>query len=548
MRAIVSLAVFAGSCAIWAQADPQLNTQTPGSPRFLATDVHPAPVTTNQAARGPFLSGQRYDLRNASMVDLISKAYGVPADKVLEGPSWLEFDRYDIAASIPPRTTAADATRMLQALLVERFGVVLRQEERQLPAFVLTAPKGSQKLKQADGSGNLGCGMGISSGPKDADGTQPTPVVSFNCRNTSMSSFAANLATNALARDVFGTTPVQDKTGIEGTWDFVLKFPLAASGALTSDASTFFDAADKQLGLKFERDTVKLPVIVVEKANRIPSPNASDLAQKIPQPAAEFEVATIRPFEQGTGPNFMGTRIQPGGRVEISGMPLKSLIQQAWSVQTDAIVGATKWMDSDRYTIVARMAGFEGPPSPTGNSPFDSDTLAIQLRALLTDRFQIKAHFEDRPATAYTLTASKQPKLKAADPNSRAKLIDSGGPIILNAGSAAPRTVKIQNMTMAQFAEKLQVFAAAYIHAPVIEATGLQGSYDFSLSFSALAPAQLANLMARPAEGTNGAADPIGGVTLFDAVEKQLGLKLVEQKRPVKMLVIDHIEEKPTEN
>jgi uncharacterized protein (TIGR03435 family) len=67
-----------------------------------------------------------------------------------------------------------------------------------------------------------------------------------------------------------------------------------------------------------------------------------------------------------------------------------------------------------------------------------------------------------------------------------------------------------------------------------------------------LAPAQLATLLAaRPADaagGTNGAADPIGGVSIFEAVDKQLGLKLVEQKRPVSVLVIDYIEEKPADN
>jgi uncharacterized protein (TIGR03435 family) len=44
------------------------------------------------------------------------------------------------------------------------------------------------------------------------------------------------------------------------------------------------------------------------------------------------------------------------------------------------------------------------------------------------------------------------------------------------------------------------------------------------------------------------ATDPIGALSLFDAVSKQLGLKLEKQRRPVPVLVIDHIEEKPTEN
>ena len=103
---------------------------------------------------------------------------------------------------------------------------------------------------------------------------------------------------------------------------------------------------------------------------------------------------------------------------------------------------------------------------------------------------------------------------------------------------------------MAQLAEVLQYLAASYIHAPVVDGTGLEGSYDFTLNFSLIPPAQFAMMMPRPpdAGGANGAADPIGGVSIFDAVEKQLGLKLVEQKKPARVLVIDYIEEKPAEN
>jgi uncharacterized protein (TIGR03435 family) len=114
-------------------------------------------------------------------------------------------------------------------------------------------------------------------------------------------------------------------------------------------------------------------------------------------------------------------------------------------------------------------------------------------------------------------------------------------------------------MTMAQFAEKLKNIAPGYIHTPVLDATGLEGGYDFTLSFS---PAGLAR---SGGEGRGGrgageggpppasdaataASDPNGAITLFEAIEKQLGLKLEAQKRPVSVLVIDRAEQKPTEN
>ena len=98
------------------------------------------------------------------------------------------------------------------------------------------------------------------------------------------------------------------------------------------------------------------------------------------------------------------------------------LVQQAWNVQADSIVNAPKWMDTDRYDIVAKAPSAELEPAP--NTPVDTDSVFMMVRALLADRFKLATHFEDRPMTAYTLTASK-PKLKKADPATRTKWSDS---------------------------------------------------------------------------------------------------------------------------
>ncbi len=105
-------------------------------------------------------------------------------------------------------------------------------------------------------------------------------------------------------------------------------------------------------------------------------------------------------------------------------------------------------------------------------------------------------------------------------------------------------------MTMAQFAEQLPTMSA-YVQTPVSDATGIEGAWDFTISFS---PIQLTNLAASrgidapPQSSTTAAADPNGALTLFAAIEKQLGLKLEMQKRPMQVLVIDHMEQKPTDN
>ena len=69
----------------------------------------------------------RYELRNATMVDLITKAYNVTDDKVVGGPNWLGSDRFDVIAKTPSNVTAETARTMLQALLVGRFGLKCSQ-------------------------------------------------------------------------------------------------------------------------------------------------------------------------------------------------------------------------------------------------------------------------------------------------------------------------------------------------------------------------------------------------------------------------------------
>jgi len=86
--------------------------------------------------------------------------------------------------------------------------------------------------------------------------------------------------------------------------------------------------------------------------------------------------------------------------------------------------------------------------------------------------------------------------------------------------------------------------APGYIHTTVVDATGLEGGWDFTFSFSPQGALQLA----KPKTEDDLASDPNGAISLFDAIAKQLGLKLETQKRPTPVLVIDKIERKPTDN
>jgi uncharacterized protein (TIGR03435 family) len=105
-------------------------------------------------------------------------------------------------------------------------------------------------------------------------------------------------------------------------------------------------------------------------------------------------------------------------------------------------------------------------------------------------------------------------------------------------------------MTMARFAGMLQGLAPGYIHSPVLDSTGLEGSWDFTLSFSGVGQLRSGGGRGEPgsSESADAASDPNGAVSLPDAIAKQLGLKLEQAKQPVKVLVIDHVEQAPIEN
>jgi uncharacterized protein (TIGR03435 family) len=215
------------------------------------------------------------------------------------------------------------------------------------------------------------------------------------------------------------------------------------------------------------------------------------------------------------------------------------------------IAEGPKALDS-RYDIIAKVSS-----GPASAQQIDFDTVRLMLRALLVDRFKLKTHTEDRPVSAYTLLAAK-PKLTKADPSNRTGCKEGPAPAAKDPRNANPvlsRLVSCQNMTMAQFADRLQGLASGYIHAPVADDTKIDGAWDFSFNFSPIGALQGGGGDrggdAGPSAGAGGAlaaSEPSGALSLLDALPKQLGLKLELQKRPMPVFVIDHVEEKPTDN
>jgi len=493
---------------------------------------------------GNFLRGDRYVLHQATMVDLIATAYGVDPSTVQGGPIWLESDRFDVIARAPATTPPATVKLMLRSLLADRFKLVLHSGSQPLPAFVLTTGKGPPKLKPAEASGDGDCKF-------QEQPMNPTPntlpSIAFSCHHTTMEELARHLHSWA---GNYLTDPVVDSTGLKGSWDFDIKWTPPIRQNEGPAGISIFDAVDKQLGLKLERQTAPRPVLIVDSVNEKPTPNAPGLEKILPPPAApQFDVAVITPSKPDARMRF---RVN-GGQMDMGATTLKFLITFAWDFSPsndEAMVGAPKWLDSDRFDILAKVVS-DAPESTGPASRIDIEDLRQMLKTLLADRFKLQTHMEDRPGTAYTLIAVK-PKLIQADPLSRTRCKEGPGPDGRDPRIASPvlnRLMSCQNMSMAQIADELQRIAAGYIYSPVLDGTGIQGRWDFTLSFSSLGLTKGGGVVnGSPPPGASPTTDPNGALSLFDAVSKQLGLKLEKQTRPVPVLVIDHIEEKPTEN
>jgi len=523
MRALACLAFALFARAVFAQP---------------SADIHPSPPNTILEMRSRFAHG-RYELRNATLVDLIRTAWSVDADRVVGGPDWLDTDRFDVIVTAPAGSTPETLKMMLRNLLVDRFHLVARKDTRSLPAYVLTAGKRLQ-LRLADRSEEAGCKI-----------QQPARLSVFECRNMTMAAFAKQLPGVREASGYLFNYPVVDRTGLKDAFNYTVQWsPRIALRASppAADAITIFDAFETQLGLKLELSKIPTPVVVVESVNENPTANLAEVTEKSPAPL-EFEVASIKPDEPNN-PNCSSISIQPGGRVRIN-MTLKWMIVEAWGalIPPDRIVDGPKFMDSPCFTIIAR-APFDEDAVPGWNGPVwngvDIDSMRMMLRALLVDRFKLAAHQEGRLISGYDLVAAK-PKLRKADPSTRPGCKEGPGadgkdPRITN--PLLPRLITCRSMTLGQFASELgKLFPEL---PPVVDSTGIAGRYDMTINFS---PSRvLAGIGVPSAGGDAAASEPNGAISFTEALSRQLGLKLQSRKVMAPVLVIDYVNEMPTEN
>jgi uncharacterized protein (TIGR03435 family) len=476
------------------------------------------------------------------LLNLFSAAYGVDGATVLGGPNWLNRNRFDIIAKAPDGTPREKVQQMLQALLADRFKLVLHKDTKPIPSYILTV-SGTPKLKAGTAPVDPKNFMMCPAPQETPQTSTGVPFTAMSCRGVTMEGFAAIMT---YASSGYFFTRVVDQTGLKGYWDFDLKWSARPQLARAGSEGITLPAALEQLGLKVTLDKAPAPVLIVDSVNDKPTDNPSGTAQNLPAPPpGEFDVADIKLAPPDTA---MNGRLQPNGRLDFQGATMKTLFDLAWDISDDDLVaGVPKWFDTTKYSLVAKVGSMGSDPN---GMQFDFDDLRVMLRTLLATRFKIKTHVEDRPIDTYALVVADKPKLQPADPSNRTSWFNGPAPgakDLRDANPALNRMVTIQNMTMAQFAEDLSALAPGYLKEPVVDATGITGAWDFTLNFSGINVFN-AGRGGDAGAGPLGASAPTGALSLPDAVQKQLGLKLEQRKRPMPVLVIDHIDEQPTDN
>jgi uncharacterized protein (TIGR03435 family) len=193
-------------------------------------------------------------------------------------------------------------------------------------------------------------------------------------------------------------------------------------------------------------------------------------------------------------------------------MPVDWLVRWAYQLSTARIEGLPAWTSDRvaRYQIEAKAS-----------AALNEAGCKAMVQSLLTSRFKMTAHREQREMRAYALTVTKKgPKMREVSPGSKDFAIMNGEVTFLSATS--PDHVGV---SMARFADALSGLWAVGL--PVIDRTGLPGIYAFELNFSV--------------------REDDGLPSITTALQEQLGLKLESIKAPIEFLVVDHIE-RPTAN
>jgi uncharacterized protein (TIGR03435 family) len=236
-----------------------------------------------------------------------------------------------------------------------------------------------------------------------------------------------------------------------------------------------------------------------------------------------FDVATIKPNNSGAS-SIQGLTLN-GRNFATRNSSLGDLIGFAYEVQAKQIVAAPDWLDKDRYDIAA-VPDQDGAPN--------IQQLRVMVQKLLTSRFNLKFHHDQRELSAYVLTVGKNGQ-KLTPTQLKGSLPGMGmrpGPTGL--------TLVMANSRLADFTGFLQMIV---LDRPVVDRTGVTGRFDYSVTFTP----DDSQFNGHPPKLPPSTETTESSPNLFTALQQQLGLKLDAEKTSVDVIAIDHVE-KPSAN
>lgn len=235
-------------------------------PEFDAVSIKPS--APDARGGGYNLSPGRLNAKNQSLRDLVKFAYNLQAYQLSGGLGWMDTEHYEVVATFPAAATEARRALMMQAVLADRFGLVVHRESKEVSGYALVVGKNGPKFHAAEPGQQAGLMMGRSAG---------SGLRTLTATSKKMADFASLLA-GLLGR------PVEDRTGLNGIFDFTMEWtpdslsetPSGKGGQdATADGQngpTLFTALQEALGLKLEAGKAIVEVIVIDRAEK-PSAN-----------------------------------------------------------------------------------------------------------------------------------------------------------------------------------------------------------------------------------------------------------------------------------
>jgi len=272
--------VVTAAIAVVLTATPLVAQAPSAEPRFEIASVKPSadPAALQLQVRPDGLT-----LGSVPLRDLIAFAYDLGTSaldsRLIGGPGDLLTTPYTVIAKAPDRVTPADMRAMLRTLLTERFNLRLHSETREIPVFALMRLHPDRLGKNLKPSQVPDCtrfqlsieGLATLSAPKRAprcpSTTKMEPSGAINkVESGPISALIASLG------DIVVSRPIVDATGLQGTFDWQLRYQMLMTDDPDTAAPSVLDAVPEQLGLKLEPRRAPVPVLVIDRLER-PTPN-----------------------------------------------------------------------------------------------------------------------------------------------------------------------------------------------------------------------------------------------------------------------------------